>query len=994
MEALRQPSPTDRDAFLDKACGSDQPLRKRLTELLAAHARAGGFLNSPVATCAFTVEPPPGETPGTVIGAYKLIEQIGEGGFGVVFLAEQQRPVRRKVALKVVKPGMDTRQVVARFEAERQALAMMDHPNIARVLDGGATDSGRPYFVMDLVRGLPITEYCDQNQLSAPKRLELFISVCRAVQHAHQKGIIHRDLKPSNVLVTLHDGTPTVKVIDFGIAKSLGQQLTEKTLVTGFAQMVGTPLYMSPEQAEQSGEDMDTRSDIYSLGVLLYELLTGTTPFEKQRLNKVGYDEMRRIIREVDPPKPSTRLSTLGKAATTISQQRQSDPRCLSQLFRGELDWIVMKSLEKDRNRRYESASALAADVQRHLSDEPVMARPPSNRYRLGKFLRKRRRRVLTAAALIFAALGAVFGIAYLAQNEAQRLANIEQRAREALAGARTAIQAGDLKLAQQRVAEAAALLKGESQSLAALSTETGRLRDEVESRQAEQNQFSRFLKLATDAQDKMSSSGRAGGDIVAKEALDLYGVLGTPDWLARLDNSYLTAKQKEQVRETAYVTLVSLADWCVRWDREAHNVKQIEWGLDLLQRAQSFHEPTKAFFFVSSECHKRRNNGAEAEKDMQRYLAAPARTAWDYYLPGHTAGWEGNLKEAIRCYELARRLQPDHFYSTYFLAMRLRMPEIDRVPEAVQLFSGCIALRPDDIPSYIFLGLCHMQLGLIAEAEADFTGAIAAAKTGADRLHALNQRIGMYRQYGFTEKAREDIQRVIEHWRKIIKLATDDAEAHCRLGQALQSQGKFTDGLVSIKYGHELGSKKPGWSLPSAEWVRDAEQRVRLDAKLARVMKGEEQPSDAAERINLAKLCVKHYQFYAAAARFYGDALSLDPKLAGNNRYNAACAAALAGCAQGKDAAKLGGDEYARLRGQALDWLRADLCGWREDLEKQPKTTLPHLRAQMQCWLVDPDFNGVRGDTALAKLPEAESHQWQRLWQEVKELRRTPTPD
>jgi WD40 repeat protein/serine/threonine protein kinase len=340
--------------------------------------------------------------PGTVIGPYKLLEQIGEGGFGVVFMAEQQHPVRRKVALKLLKPGMDTKQVVARFEAERQALALMDHPHIAHVFDAGATDAGRPYFVMELIRGVSITQFCDDNRLTPRERLELFLAVCQAVQHAHQKGIIHRDLKPSNVLVTLLDGTPVVKVIDFGIAKALGQErLTEKTLFTGFAHMIGTPLYMSPEQAEMSGRDVDTCTDIYALGVLLYELLTGTTPFDKERLKEASYDEIRRIIREEEPVKPSTRISTLGQAATTVSANRQSEPRRLSQLFRGELDWIVLKSLEKDRNRRYDTASSFAADMQRYLHDEPVHACPPSAGYRLRKFARKYRMPVIVLTAFV-----------------------------------------------------------------------------------------------------------------------------------------------------------------------------------------------------------------------------------------------------------------------------------------------------------------------------------------------------------------------------------------------------------------------------------------------------------------------------------------------------------------------------------------------------------------------------------------------------------------
>jgi eukaryotic-like serine/threonine-protein kinase len=345
------------------------------------------------------------EATGGRIGRYKLLEKIGEGGFGVVYMAEQVEPVHRQVALKIIKAGMDTRQVIARFEAERQALALMDHPNIARVLDGGTTQTGRPYFVMDLVRGIPITDYCDQCEISTTERLVLFVKVCHAVQHAHQKGIIHRDLKPSNVLATLHDGEPVPKVIDFGVAKALSQRLTEKTLYTGFGEMIGTPAYMSPEQAEISGLDVDTRSDIYSLGVLLYELLTGVTPFDKETMAKAGLDEIRRLIRETPPPKPSTRLRRLGLKAAGIAQNRRTDLKALRRLVRGDLDWVVMKCLEKDRARRYETANSLALDVQHYLNNEPVLARPPSRIYRFRKLVRRNK--------LLFAAIGFV-GLALL----------------------------------------------------------------------------------------------------------------------------------------------------------------------------------------------------------------------------------------------------------------------------------------------------------------------------------------------------------------------------------------------------------------------------------------------------------------------------------------------------------------------------------------------------------------------------------------------------
>jgi WD40 repeat protein len=414
-DALELASPAERAAYLDRVCSDDADLRRRVERLLEAHAQADSFLAARPAVAAAAGDLP-AEAAGGVIGPYKLLEQLGEGGFGIVFMAEQQQPVRRMVALKVLKPGIDTKHVVARFEAERQALALMDHPHIAHVFDGGATDSGRPYFVMELIRGIPITAFCDENRLTPRERLELFLTVCQAVQHAHQKGIIHRDLKPSNVLVTLQDGTPVVKVIDFGIAKSLGQErLTDKTLFTGVALLIGTPLYMSPEQAEKSGQDVDTRTDIYALGVLLYELLTGTTPFDKERLKEASYEEIRRIIREEEPAKPSTRISTLGQAATIVSTNRKSEPKRLSQLFRGELDWIVMKALEKDRDGRYETASSFAADVERYLHDEPVQACPPSATYRFRKFARRNKRVAAMASSVLALVLVAltVLGISY-----------------------------------------------------------------------------------------------------------------------------------------------------------------------------------------------------------------------------------------------------------------------------------------------------------------------------------------------------------------------------------------------------------------------------------------------------------------------------------------------------------------------------------------------------------------------------------------------------
>ncbi len=517
--AIQKDSRAERNAFLDTACSDDGDLRTHVKKLLEVHDRVGAFLDTPPVDPDATLEiPAQRAATGTKIGRYKILQEIGEGGFGTVYMAEQEEPVRRKVALKIIKLGMDTKQVVARFEAERQALALMDHPNIARVLDAGATEAGRPYFVMELVKGVAITGYCDQNRLSTRERLELFLPVCHAVQHAHQKGIIHRDLKPNNVLVTLHDSKPVPKVIDFGIAKATSQRLTEKTLFTGFREFLGTPEYMSPDQADAGGLDVDTRTDIYSLGVLLYELLTSRTPFDAKALRGASYEEIRRTIREVEPPKPSARLQTLSAAqnGAAVAKLRQTESTTLSRLIRGDLDWIVMKAIEKDRTRRYQTVNDLAADVERHLQHEPVVAGPPGVVYKLRKFVRRNRVGVLA---------GSIVGVALLVGLSLATVGFVQaNRARAVLKDERDA-------------AEKARANEQEQRMLAEAST------DEARKHAATSATMSRFLREMLRSVDPSKALGR---EVTVRYVLD--------EMAKRIDEGALT--EQPEVEAAIRMTL------------------------------------------------------------------------------------------------------------------------------------------------------------------------------------------------------------------------------------------------------------------------------------------------------------------------------------------------------------------------------------------------------------------------------------------------------
>jgi tetratricopeptide (TPR) repeat protein len=813
--ALDCGSAADRAAYLDRACAGDPALRERVEALLRAHSRGGDFLGpaaGPAKTTGFELGaagPAPDAAPGSgavIAGRYKLLERIGEGGMGEVWMAEQTEPVRRKVALKLIKPGMDSRQVLARFEAERQALALMDHPNIARVLDGGSTAAGRPFFVMELVKGVPITKYCDDHRLPPRERLGLFVSVCQAVQHAHQKGVIHRDLKPSNVLVAPYDSVAVPKVIDFGIAKAAGQPLTERTLFTAVGAVIGTPEYMSPEQAELNNQDIDTRSDVYSLGVLLYELLTGTTPLTRKRLKEAALLEVLRLVREEEPQRPSTRLSTTDELPA-VAANRGLEPRKLSGLVRGELDWIVMKALEKDRNRRYESATGLGEDVRRYLADEPVQACPPSAWYRARKFARRNRGRLVIAAGVFLAVTVMAASIGWAVGDRAARRATVASQVRESLNAARTLLADNKVAAARQKLAEARAQLGNDRTALAELAAE-------VEASEAELDGWQQFLDLIDRAhaaemapapQAALAADDSRGGAGTLSplweglrpsaavpfllQALARYDILERDDWTATLEGSRLGREQVEHLRRTAYEELLWLAN-------DVANRRQEHWSggrlsreaaarqaLRYLEKAASAHRPTLALYALRARCRQALGEEAAAQADRQRADQTAPTLALDHYLQGLAAYDSGQLAEGVQAFEAALRLEPTHYWSLMRLGFCLS--DLGKGPEdftgAARVFTGCILKRPDHTVAYFGRGYAYSRLGQYDKAVADYSQAIALDPKYAPPWH---NRGADYIRLGQYDKAVADYSQAIALEPKVGFAWYNRGNAYARLGQ------------------------------------------------------------------------------------------------------------------------------------------------------------------------------------------------------------------
>jgi serine/threonine protein kinase/Tfp pilus assembly protein PilF len=843
LEALENATPEDRAAFLDRACADDAELRRAVELLLKAHEQAGDFLQKK-ATISSTIGQAVSECPGTAIDSYKLLEQIGEGAFGVVFMAEQQHPLRRKVALKVLKPGMDTRQVLARFEAERQALALMDHPHIACVFDGGETDAGRPYFVMELVKGIPITDYCDQGQLPTHDRLKLFISLCQAVQHAHQKGIIHRDLKPSNVLVTLHDGVPVVKVIDFGIAKTTGQQLTDKTLFTNFAQLVGTPLYMSPEQAALSGLDVDTRSDIYSLGVLLYELLTGTTPFDKDRFKTADYDEIRRIIREEDPPKPSTRLSTLAQSAGTVSTPGSGDSKRLSKLVRGELDWIVMKCLEKDRNRRYETANGLVMDIERYLHDEPVLACPPSPGYRFRKFARRHRRALMTAtllAVMLLAIVSAVAGsLGWVARDKAARLAVSEGKAKVALD------EATELER-QKKWPEALEAVK-RADGFAAMGAGEN-LRERVWEVRKDVKMVLRLeeIWLPRPAHGIEGSYDNKWADSSYAEAFRKYGID-----VDALETS--EAAERIKARAIRLELAVALDVWADRRQRVG-GAGDESWKR-LLQVARTADpDPWRV---------QMRNAALRTDREGLKRLAAsaiagelPVQTVsllsqWlpvDFMLPilrhaqrEHPDNFHLNFQlawylatfptqvhrpygvEAIRFYTAALAVRPRNAPTAFFLGENLR--GLGRFDEAIAMYEKAMVLDPKFPRAFISLVIVLQEQGKFAEASATLRKVITLTLEDSEELNILAWFLAAH-----PDPRLRNPVRAVELANKAVQLAPGLGEVWNTLGVARYRAGDWKGAIAALQQSMALrngGDSFDWFFLAMAQWQQNEQGEAR----------------------------------------------------------------------------------------------------------------------------------------------------------------------
>ena len=790
LNALEISSVEVRRAYVDAECRDDESLRREVDELLEHAERMGDFLGDEDAytfDADFTTAEPITRVIGTEIGPYKIREKIAEGGMGSVYVAEQSEPVRRKVALKVIRPGLAGPSVVARFEAERQALAMMDHPNIARVLDGGSTEDGLPYFVMELVQGLPITEYCDQKRLTTRERLELFVDVCHAVQHAHQKGIIHRDLKPTNILVAEIDGKSVPKVIDFGVAKALHQKLTDQTVYTQFSQMIGTPLYMSPEQAGMGVVDVDTRSDVYSLGVVLYELLTGETPFDRERLKDATFDEMRRIIREEVPKRPSAMVSTLkAEAQSTIAERRGIDVRKLSGSLTSELDWLVMKALDKDRGRRYESANAMAADLQRFLGNEPIEAGPPTTAYRFKKFVQRKRGPLLVASLVTTVILTGLLTYSRWKWRQYQTQLQVKGDIEQNLSIADAAFTNGEWDLADRKLSEAKSRLEYSSENRSNMAAQVDAIETKIHKHQADLKRYVVFEQAVNQIWTSTYYKDEFTGPV--QHALGLFGVLNDKDWIRRLESSSLSALQKESVKQSAYELLILMA----------YEATPKSEGMKYLESAESFYLPTVAFYIARAQAFQAQKDNERAAADRERIKQlTDSATAFDHFMAGQFASRaKKDPEQAIQHYERALLVNPDHVRSLFFLANRLR--EVGREAEAIRVYQACLAIKPD-------LRVAWNNLGGLYHNSGKFSEALIAADRG---IEAEPSRAMFWRNRGLCHSEMGNLDLALKDCEKAVELDPNDSSNYMMRGVVYAKQGKLDEAFEDFNKSIEIDAK------------------------------------------------------------------------------------------------------------------------------------------------------------------------------------------
>ncbi len=1029
--------------------------------------------------------------PGEIISdKFRLIEPIGEGGMGTVWYAEQTAPIKRKVALKLIKPGLDSRTVLARFDAERQALALMDHPNIARVFDGGITDRGHPFFVMELVKGVPLTDYCDRVQFAVQQRLELFTQVCSAVQHAHQKGIIHRDLKPSNILVTEYDGKPICKVIDFGLAKALHgvNTLNDLSLHTAFGAVIGTPLYMAPEQLGVSAQDVDTRSDLYSLGVILYELLTGTTPIERQRLKGVVWDEIRRIVRDEEPPLPSLRLSS-SDTLPSVAALRHIEPARLTKLVRGELDWIIMKALEKDRNRRYETAIGLSMDLQRYLAGEVVLAAPPSRLYRVRKFVRRNRSSVIAASLVLLSLIGGMAGTTYglfrardeqrnaeeqesLAKTQQIRAEQREQDAIDAVKRFGDSVSNNpDLKNNPSLESLRKTLLQEPLSFFQSLRT---RLQSDPDTRP---ESLSRLAAAASDLASLTNEIGDKQNSLKAyRESIDIYQKLidehpadtGFQCGLAQSHNNIgkLLSETGEPAKalaayEKALEILEQLAEanpTVTKFQSElslSHN----NIGILLDQTG----EPAKALaaYEKALEIRERLVQANPTITEFQSRLAA------SYHNLGTLLRSTGELAKALAAYEKAREIREPlaqanptvaEFQSDLarsYNTIGVVLSETGEPAKALSAYEKAIEIRerlvqanPTITEFQSRLALSHNNIGWLLSETGEKAKALAAYEKAIEiqtrlaeanptvtkfqsELSLSHNNIGiLFDQTSEPAKALAAYEKALEVRERLVQANPTITEFQSDLGTTLNNvalieidNSQFDKArmhlLDAIRWQKQALTSNPAHptyrgflkdhyrnllkalvGLPDNDLRLEAQRGLaelaelaardpafkEIDRRIEEVVAGAA-TTGVEELLAFAQRC-SDTQRFAQAARFWNQALDADPLLAESRQpghaYNAARAAAIAGCGEGVN--DLPPSDEAKLRGQALHWLLSELDTWKKHLENASVVQRRIVVLKLHHWQTDPDLSGVRGE-AINKLPESERAKWKSLWQSAAEI-------